>query len=83
MEIPQNFKAEFTVLLNALIFVKLIQPAHPQLLSVLQNSKILKILRLSRIDGTSGNISLAEAQGSPTLHPFPKMIHRKEKKNLG
>ena len=73
MEIPENFKAEFTVLLNTLIFVKLIQAAHPQFLSVLQNSKVFKIFRLSWIDGTSVDISLAEAQGSPALHPFPKM----------
>lgn len=74
LEIPENFKAEFTVLLNTLIFVKLIQATHPQFLSVLQNSKIFKIFRLSWIDGTSVNISLAEAQGSPTLHPFPSAV---------
>jgi len=62
-----------------LVLVELIEAAHPQLLSVLENLEIVKILRLSRVDGSSVDVSLAKAESSPTFHLLPSTVRMNSK----
>ena len=78
LEIPQDFKTKFTLLLVTFVLVKLIETAGSQLLSVLKDLKVLKIFWLSRIDGSSVDISLAITQSCPAFHSLPEDKSRDE-----
>ena len=73
LEVPQHLKAQFTLLLDALILIQLVEVAAPQLLAILEHSKVLKIFWLPGVDGPSVYVSLTIAQRGPTLHFFPEI----------
>ena len=65
--ICENLKTKFTF-----FFLALVVDTASKFLSILKDFKVLKISWLSGVDGSSLNISLAVAQGGPTLHSLPE-----------
>lgn len=71
LKVPQDLEAQFALLLDALILIQLVEVAAPQLLAILEHSKVLKIFWLPGVDGPPVYVSLTIAQRGPTLHFFP------------
>ena len=73
LKVPQDLEAQFALLLDALILIQLVEVAAPQLLAILEHSKVLKIFWLPGVDGPPVYVSLTIAQRGPTLHFFPEI----------
>ena len=73
--VPQNLKAQLTLLLDALVLQELVEAAAAKLLPIFKEPKGAEVPRLPRVDRASLHVPLAVAQGRPALHPLPgKMI---------
>ena len=73
LKVSLDLKTQFTLLLEAFILIQLVEAASPQLLAILEHSKVLKIFWLPGVDGPPVYVSLTIAQRGPTLHFFPEI----------
>lgn len=71
LKVSQDLKTQFTLLLEALILIQLVEAARPQLLAILEHSKVLEIFWLPGVDRAPVYVSLTIAQRGPALHLFP------------
>ena len=75
LKVSQDLKTQFTLLLEALILIQLVETAGPQLLAILEHSKVLEIFWLPGVDRAPVYVPLTIAQRGPTLHLFPEREH--------
>ena len=75
LKVSQDLKTQFTLLLEALILIQLVEAASPQLLAILEHSKVLEIFGLPGVDRAPVYVPLTIAQRGPTLHLFPESEH--------
>lgn len=75
LKVSQDLKTQFTLLLEALILIQLVEAAGPQLLAILEHSKVLEIFWLPGVYRAPVYVSLTIAQRGPALHLFPESEH--------
>lgn len=75
LKVSQDLETQFTLLLEALILIQLVEAAGPQLLAILEHSKVLEIFWLPGVDRAPVYVPLTIAQRGPALHLFPEREH--------
>ena len=79
LKISQDLETQFTLLLDTLILIQLVEVAGPELLAILEHGKVLEIFWLPGVNRASVYVSLTIAQRGPALHLFPESEHRGDK----